>query len=158
MKMAFSRYKLCLHPINTLNVASSQITKKRYFEMIRKRYLEVAAVCVPCPSRTENKIYFFFGIYQRYFMEYVENISHFTVHCVDDISDMHTREIADIAPVKLLIFSTQSIKYISYLYPRFEKVGGILVYICPWFRPSFRPSFRNSVTLFRQRYLHNHFR
>ena len=43
----------------------------------------------------------------------------------------------------------------SKLYPRFEKVGGILVYICPWFRPSFRPSFRNSVTLFRQRYLHN---
>ena len=40
--------------------------------------------------------------------------------------------------------------------------GGILVYICPWFRPwfrpSFRPSFRNSVTLFRQRYLHNRLR
>ena len=46
----------------------------------------------------------------------------------------------------------------NYLYPRFEKVGGILVYICPWFRPSFRPSFRNSVTLFRQRYLHNRLR
>ena len=48
------------------------------------------------------------------------------------------------------------------LYPRFEKVGGILVYICPWFRPwfrlSFRPSFRNSVTLFRQRYLLNRLR
>ena len=27
-----------------------------------------------------------------------------------------------------------------FLYPRFEKVGGILVYICPSFRPSFRPS------------------
>ena len=26
------------------------------------------------------------------------------------------------------------------LYPRFEKVGGILVYICPSFRPSVRPS------------------
>ena len=36
--------------------------------------------------------------------------------------------------------------------------GGILVYICPWFCPSFRPSFRNSVTLFRQRYLHNRLR
>ena len=33
-------------------------------------------------------------------------------------------------------------------------MGGILVYICPWFRPSFR----NSVTLFRQRYLHNRLR
>ena len=31
----------------------------------------------------------------------------------------------------------------------------ILVYICPSFCPSFRPSFRNSVTLFRQRFLHN---
>ena len=32
------------------------------------------------------------------------------------------------------------------LYLRFEKVGGILVYICPWFRPSFvRPSVRPSV-------------
>ena len=41
-----------------------------------------------------------------------------------------------------------------FLYPRFEKVGGILVYICPWFRLSFR----NSVTLFRQRYLHNRLR
>ena len=44
------------------------------------------------------------------------------------------------------------------LYPHFEKVGGILVYISPWFRPSFRPSFRNSVTLFRQIYLHNRLR
>ena len=34
----------------------------------------------------------------------------------------------------------------SYLYPSFEKAGGILVYICP----SFRPSFRNTVTLLRQ--------
>ena len=32
------------------------------------------------------------------------------------------------------------------LYPRFEKVGGILVYICPWFRPSSRPSFRNTFS------------
>ena len=47
---------------------------------------------------------------------------------------------------------------ITFLYPRFEKVGGILVYICPWFRPSFRPSLPNSVTLFRQRYLHNRLR
>ena len=31
--------------------------------------------------------------------------------------------------------------------PALKKWGGILVYICPWFRPSFRPSFRNSVTL-----------
>ena len=45
-----------------------------------------------------------------------------------------------------------------FLYPCFEKVGGKLVYICSWFRPSFRPSFRNSVTLFRQRYLHNRLR
>ena len=44
------------------------------------------------------------------------------------------------------------------LYPRFEKVGGILLYICTWLRLSFRPSFRNSVTLFRQRYLHNRLR
>ena len=56
-------------------------------------------------------------------------------------------------------WSPASLTFNIYLYPRFEKVGGILVYICPWFRPwfrpSFRPSFRNSVTLFRQRYLHN---
>ena len=26
---------------------------------------------------------------------------------------------------------------LAFLYPRFEKVGGILVYICPWFHPSF---------------------
>ena len=32
-----------------------------------------------------------------------------------------------------------------YLFPRFEKVGGILVYICPSFRPSFRPPVRPSV-------------
>ena len=36
---------------------------------------------------------------------------------------------------------------------------GILVYICPPFRPFFRtsvrPFFRNSVTLFHQRFLHN---
>ena len=31
------------------------------------------------------------------------------------------------------------------LYPRFEKVGGILVYICPSFRPSVLPSARPSV-------------
>ena len=41
---------------------------------------------------------------------------------------------------------------ITSLYPSFEKVGGILVYICPSFRPSVRPPvrqpFRNSVTLF----------
>ena len=30
--------------------------------------------------------------------------------------------------------------YSTSLYPRFEKVGGILVYICPSFHPSFRPS------------------
>ena len=44
------------------------------------------------------------------------------------------------------------------LYPRFEKVGVILVYICPWFHLSFGLSFRHSVTLFRQRYLHNRLR
>ena len=52
------------------------------------------------------------------------------------------------------------------LYPRFEKVGGILVYICPSFRPSVlpsvlpsvRPSVRPSVTLFRHRYLHSRLR
>ena len=42
----------------------------------------------------------------------------------------------------------------SLLYPRFEKVRGILVYICPSFRPSVRPS----VTLFRQRYLKKQFK
>ena len=31
------------------------------------------------------------------------------------------------------------------LYPCFEKVGGILVYICPSFRPSFRPIFFLSI-------------
>ena len=43
----------------------------------------------------------------------------------------------------------------TFLYPRFEKVGGVY-----WFtsvrhsvRPSVRPSFSNSVTLFRQRFL-----
>ena len=38
-------------------------------------------------------------------------------------------------------WSPASLTFNNYLYPRFEKVGGILVYICPWFRPSFRPSF-----------------
>ena len=32
------------------------------------------------------------------------------------------------------------------LYPRFEKVGGILVYICPWFRPSFRNTFSSKIS------------
>ena len=36
-----------------------------------------------------------------------------------------------------------------------DEVGGILVYICPSFRPSVRPFFRISVTPFRQRFLHN---
>ena len=60
--------------------------------------------------------------------------------------------------------STQSLNG-AFLYPRSEKVclcgggvGVIPVYICPWFRPSFLPSFRNSVTLFRQRYLHKRLR
>ena len=61
-----------------------------------------------------------------------------------------------------LLLKSNFFFYPQYLYPRFEKVGGILVYICPWFRPSlrpsFRPSFRNSVTHFRQRYLHNRLR
>ena len=46
----------------------------------------------------------------------------------------------------------------SHYTPALKKWGGILVYICPWFRLSFRPSFRDSVTLFRQRYLHNRLR
>ena len=51
-------------------------------------------------------------------------------------------------------------KLLIYYTPALKKWGGggILVYICPWFRPSFRPSFRNSETLFRQRYLHNRLR
>ena len=39
------------------------------------------------------------------------------------------------------------ILFIFYLlYPRFEKVGGILVYICPWFRPSFRNTFSSKIS------------
>ena len=41
--------------------------------------------------------------------------------------------------------------FIELLYPRFEKVGGILVYICPSVRPS--PFL---VKIFRQRFLNNH--
>ena len=45
-----------------------------------------------------------------------------------------------------------------YLYPRFDKVEDILVYICPSFCPSFLWSFSFSVTLFHQRYgsFHNY--
>ena len=44
---------------------------------------------------------------------------------------------------------------IALLYPRFEKVGGILVYICPSVRPSL-PSVLFLVKIFRQRFLNNH--
>ena len=43
-------------------------------------------------------------------------------------------------------FETDGSRFLGLLYPRFEKVGGILVYICPWFCPWFHPSFRNTFS------------
>ena len=42
--------------------------------------------------------------------------------------------------LSVVLFNELSICLSVLLYPHFEKVGGILVYICLWFRPSFLPS------------------
>ena len=54
-------------------------------------------------------------------------------HTLND--EIFVKEFSETVQARVFIFGI----------PRFEKVGGILVYICPSFHPSFRPSVRPSV-------------